>query len=270
MTEPLTAEIGVIGGSGFYRLLEPIAELQVDTPYGPASDKVTVARHADRAIAFLPRHGLHHTIPPHRINYRANIWALRSLGVRYLISPCAVGSLQPGIHPGDFVVTDQYVDRTNGRADTFYDGPDVFHVGPAEPYCPNLRRLAIDVIRSAGITVHEKGTIVVINGPRFSTEAESRWFTAEGWSVVGMTQYPEAYLALEQQIAVVNIALVTDYDCGLAADGSVPPVNADEVRKVFAANSDRIRAVVLEMAARIPPGLDSPCHRSLQFARISA
>lgn len=266
----LTADVGVIGGSGFYRLLEHAEAVKIQTPYGDPSDEIVVADVGSRRVAFLPRHGRHHTIPPHRINYRANIWALKSLGVRYLISPCAVGSLQPHIRPEDFVLCDQYVDRTHGRADTFYDGPQVFHVSAAEPYCPKLRALAASVIREHGLTVHDSGTIVVINGPRFSTRAESHMYTSLGFHVIGMTQYPEAHLALEQQMAVVNISLVTDYDCGLAADGKVAPVTAEEVRQVFERNSTRIRQVVLDLAARIPADLECAAHRSLEFAGISA
>jgi len=264
------ADVGVIGGSGFYSLLENAEPHRITTPYGDPSDEIVVADVGHRRVAFLPRHGRHHTIPPHRINYRANIWALKSLGVRYLISPCAVGSLQPHIKPEHFVLCDQYVDRTHGRVDTFYDGPQVFHVGAAEPYCPKLRALAAEVIREHGVTLHEHGTIVVINGPRFSTKAESRWYTQMGFDVVGMTQYPEAHLAVEQQIAVVNISLVTDYDCGLAAEGKVAPVTAEEVRQVFARNSARIRSVVLDLAARIPPDLDCEAHHALENAGISA
>jgi 5'-methylthioadenosine phosphorylase len=270
MTTTANAPIGVFGGSGFYRFLDNVQEVSIETPYGDPSDSLFLAELDGRTIAFMPRHGRRHTIPPHRINYRANIWAMKSVGVRYLISPCAVGSLQPHIKPGEFVLCDQFVDRTRGRIDTFYDGPEVYHVSPAETYCPNLRRLAREVIVSRGITVHESGTIVVINGPRFSTKAESRWFSAQGWEVIGMTQYPEAYLALEQQIAVVNISLVTDYDCGLFHEGEIEPVTAAEVYKVFKQNADNIKEVVLEMARRIPLDMDSPCHHSLDHARISA
>jgi 5'-methylthioadenosine phosphorylase len=264
-----TAAIGVIGGSGFYSFLENVREITIETPYGPPSDSFFLADLEDRTVAFVPRHGRHHTIPPHRVNYRANIWAMKSLGVRYLISPCAAGSLQANVHPGDFVVCDQYVDRTRGRADTFYDGPEVYHVSPADPYCPHLRRLTIDVIRAQGIPVHERGTIVVINGPRFSTKSESRWFSSQGWEVISMTQYPEAYLALEQAIAVVNISLITDYDSGLFAEGKVEPVNATEVLEVFKRNSERIKNVVLDLVQRIPLDLDSPLHHTLDHARIS-
>ena len=202
------------------------------------------------------------------INYRANVWAMKSLGVRYLISPCAAGSLQKEVAPEHFVVCDQYVDRTRDRKDTFYEGPDVYHVSSADPYCPHLRKLAIEVIRDQGITVHEKGTVVVVQGPRFSTKAESRWFTQAGWEVINMTQYPEAYLALEQAMAVVNIALITDYDCGLTADGHVEPVTQSEVFAVFLKNAERVRNVVLELIHRIPLDLDSPCHHVLEHAKV--
>lgn len=259
---------GVIGGSGFYSLLDEVREVRVATPYGEPSDSVFLATLDGKRIAFLPRHGRKHTIPPHKINYRANIWALKSLGVKFLISPCAVGSLQPHVKPGQFVVCDQFVDRTRGRIDTFYDGPEVYHVSPADAYCPVLRRIAVEVIREHGIEVHESGTIVVINGPRFSTKAESKWFSSQGWDVVGMTQYPEAMLALEQCMAVVNVALVTDYDCGLFAENLVQPVSAAEVGLVFQQNAERIKAVVLDLIRKIPADLDSPSHHALDHARI--
>jgi 5'-methylthioadenosine phosphorylase len=263
------AQIGVIGGSGFYSLLENVRERTIETPFGPPSDSIFLAELDGKTVAFLPRHGRKHTIPPHKINYRANVWAMKSLGVKFLISPCAAGSLQPHVKPEHFVVCDQYVDRTRGRADTFYEGPEVYHVSPADPYCPHLRKIAIDVIREHGITVHDTGTVVVINGPRFSTKSESKWFSDQGWEVISMTQYPEAYLALEKEIAVVNISLITDYDCGLFAEGSVEPVNAAEVYEVFKKNADRIKSVVLDIIRRIPLDLDSPLHHSLQYAKVS-
>ena len=265
-----SADIGVFGGSGFYSLLENVKEISVETPYGAPSDNVFLAEAGGKRVAFIPRHGRKHTIPPHEINYRANVWAMKSLGVRYLISPCAAGSLQTHVRPEDFVVCDQYVDRTSGRKDTFYDGPQVMHVSSAQPYCPHLRRLAIEVIRENGIRVHETGTVVVINGPRFSTRAESQWFTRAGWEVINMTQYPEAYLALEQAIAVVNIALITDYDAGLVAEGETAPVTQDEVYSVFLRNAARIKTVVTELIRRIPADLDSPCHHVLEHAKVSA
>jgi 5'-methylthioadenosine phosphorylase len=262
------ADIGVFGGSGFYSLLPGVQEVIIETPYGDPSDSLFLAEYAGKRVAFLPRHGRHHTIPPHKINYRANVWAMKSLGVRYLISPCAAGSLQTHVKPEHFVVCDQFVDRTRGRVDTFYEGPEVYHISSADPYCPHLRKIAIDVIREQGITVHEHGTVVVVNGPRFSTRSESRWFTQAGWEVISMTQYPEGYLALEQAMAVVNIALITDYDCGLVAEGDIAPVTNEEVFTVFKKNSERVKNVVLEMIRRIPLDLDSPCHHALEGAKV--
>ena len=249
------AEIGVFGGSGFYTLLEDVREAKIDTPYGPPSDSVFLATIAGRRVAFLPRHGRRHTIPPHRINYRANVWAMRSLGVKAIISPCAAGSLQLAVEPGHFVVSDQFVDRTNGRADTFFDGPIVSHFSSAEIYDPVLRQVALEVIREHGITVHDGGTVVVIQGPRFSTKAESKWFTDAGWEVINMTQYPEAYLCRELGMAVVNIALVTDYDAGVLE--GTHAVTAHDVLAVFEQNAERIRKVVLDMVGRFPADLDS-------------
>ena len=250
-----TAEIGVVGGSGFYSLLDDVREVKIDTPYGPPSDSLFLAEVAGRKVAFLPRHGRRHTIPPHKINYRANVWALRSLGVKAVISPCAAGSLQLTVKPGDFVVCDQLVDRTNGRADTFYDGPIVTHLSSAEMYDPVLRQLAIDTIRDHGITVHETGTIVIIQGPRFSTKAESKWFSDAGWEVINMTQYPEAWLCRELGMAVVNIALITDYDAGVLE--GTEAVDATSVLEVFQQNASRIQSVVLDLIGRFPADLDS-------------
>ncbi|MBZ0212875.1 MAG: S-methyl-5'-thioadenosine phosphorylase [Nitrospirae bacterium] len=249
------AEIGIFGGSGFYQLLERVEEVKIDTPYGPPSDMVMLATHAGRRVAFLPRHGRHHTIPPHKINFRANVWAMKALGVKAIVSPCASGSLQKHVAPGDFVVCDQFVDRTKGRDDTFFDGPIVTHVSPAETYSPVLRKLAIEAIKKNGIPVHERGTIVVIQGPRFSTKAESKWFTEMGWEVINMTQYPEAYLCREMGMAVVNISLITDYDSGVVADTEA--VTAHSVIEVFQKNSARIRSVVLDLVASMPEDLDS-------------
>src|SRR5512147_2813529 len=231
-----TAEIGVFGGSGFYSLLDDVREIKVDTPYGAPSDSFFLAEVAGRRVAFLPRHGRRHTIPPHAINYRANVWAMRSLGVKAVISPCAAGSLQLAVKPGDFVVCDQFVDRTRGRIDTFYDGPIVTHLSSAEIYDPVLRRLAIETIRDHGIEVHEQGTVVVIAGPRFSTKAESKWFSDAGWEVI-------------------NISLITDYDAGVHE--GTEAVDAMSVLEVFRQNAERIQAVVLDLIGRFPADLDA-------------
>jgi 5'-methylthioadenosine phosphorylase len=254
------AEIGVFGGSGFYSLLNDVREIKVDTPYGPPSDSFFLASVGGRRVAFLPRHGRRHTIPPHLINYRANVWAMRSLGVRAVISPCAAGSLQLEVRPGDFVVCDQFVDRTRGRPHTFYDGPVVTHLSSAETYAPELRRVAIEVIREHGIPLHERGTVVVIEGPRFSTKAESKWFSDAGWEVINMTQYPEAWLCRELGMAVVNISLITDYDAGVHE--GTEAVDAQSVLEVFQHNAERIQKVVLEMIRLFPADLDALGTRS--------
>jgi 5'-methylthioadenosine phosphorylase len=229
--------------------------VKVDTPYGAPSDSVFLADVDGRRVAFIPRHGRRHTIPPHRINYRANVWAMRSLGVKAVISPCAAGSLQLAVKPGDFVVCDQFVDRTHGRIDTFYDGPIVTHLSSADIYDPVLRRLAIDTIRDHGIEVHERGTVVVIEGPRFSTKSESKWFSDAGWEVINMSQYPEAWLCRELGMAVVNISLITDYDAGVHE--GTEAVDAMSVLEVFQQNATRIQAVVLDLIGRFPADLDS-------------
>ncbi len=179
------AEIGVFGGSGFY-YLEGAEEIKVDTPYGAPSDNIAITTLGGKRVAFLPRHGKRHQIPPHMINYRANLWAMKELGVTRIISPCAAGSLQAGVKPGDFVICDQFVDRTYGRKDTFYDGPVTTHISTADPYCPEMSRLAVETAKKLGIPVHETGTVVVIQGPRFSTRAESRWFASQGWEVINV------------------------------------------------------------------------------------
>ena len=198
------AEIGVFGGSGFYSLLDGVDEVTLETPYGAPSAKVAIGEIGGRRVAFLPRHGKDHQLPPHIINYRANIWAMKELGVTQIIGPCASGSLQPRVKPGDFVFCDQYVDRTKGRIDTFYDGPVATHISSAEPYCPAMRSIAIGAAAELEINAHEEGTVVIIQGPRFSTKAESRWFSAQGWEVINMTQYPEAYLARELEICYLK------------------------------------------------------------------
>jgi 5'-methylthioadenosine phosphorylase len=260
------AEIGVFGGSGFYSLLDDVREIKVDTPYGAPSDSFFLASVGGRRVAFLPRHGRRHTIPPHKINYRANVWAMRSLGVKAVISPCAAGSLQLKVKPGDFVVCDQFVDRTSGRVQTFYDGPIVTHLSSAETYAPELRKIAVDVCREHGIEVHDGGTVVVIEGPRFSTKSESKWFSDAGWEVINMTQFPEAWLCRELGMAVVNISLITDYDAGVHE--GTEAVDARSVLEVFAQNAERIQAVVLDMIGRFPADLDSlGALAALEFTR---
>ncbi|MBC7332439.1 MAG: S-methyl-5'-thioadenosine phosphorylase [Synergistetes bacterium] len=262
----IKADIGVFGGSGFYELMEDYEEVKVETPYGAPSDKIAIGEIAGKKVAFLPRHGKDHRYPPHMIPYRANLYAFKKLGVKRIIAPCAAGSLQKHVKPGDFVVCDQLVNRTFRRIDTFYDGPIVTHVSFADPYCPELRRVAIEVIKELNIPLHEKGTVVVIEGPRFSTRAESRWYSQMGWEVINMTQYPESILARELEMCYVNISLITDYDVGI--EGEVGPVTAEEVIRIFKENVDKAKKVVFKMIERIPLERECKCGEALKYARV--
>jgi 5'-methylthioadenosine phosphorylase len=250
------AAIGVFGGSGFYSFLDDVEEVTLDTPYGAPSAPATIGTIGPHRVAFVPRHGRHHEHSPARLPYRANLWAMRMLGVRTVLAPSAVGSLRREIEPGDFVVLDQVVDRTRGRDDTFYDADTVHHVSFAHPYCEPLRQLAIKAGDRADVTMHPAGTLVVINGPRFSTKAESRWYSAQGWDVVGMTGYPEGYLARELGLHYAAIALSTDYDAGLEDDPGIEPVTHEQVFAVFEENVTRVRALLLELIPQIPDRLD--------------
>ena len=250
------AEIGVFGGTAFYSFLDDIEEVAVQTPYGAPSGPVAVGHVAGRAVAFLARHGPGHSVPAHRINYRANLWALRRLGVRRVLAPSSVGSLQREVAPGDLVVCDQLVDRTSGRADTFFDGPLPAHVTFADPYCPELAGVMVGAARQAGVTVHERGTVVVIQGPRFSTRAESQWFSAAGWSVVNMTQYPEAALARELGICYSGLALVTDYDAGVER---AEAVTMEGVFRVLAENIEKVKDVLVRAIPAIPATVGCGC-----------
>lgn len=261
----MKARIGIFGGSGFYSLLEGVDEVQVETPYGAPSAPVTIGEIEGVPVAFLPRHGKEHTLPPQMINYRANVWAMKSLGVERIIGPCAAGSLKEEVRPGDFVISDQLVDRTTGRKDTFYDGPITTHVSFADPYCPDMREVAIKTGRDQGITLHERGTVVTIQGPRFSTRAESKWFQQAGWEVINMTQYPEAYLARELEICYVNIALITDYDVGV--EGRDDAVSHEEVIKVFTANNDKLRGLLFALVPALPTERNCHCSTALKGAR---
>jgi 5'-methylthioadenosine phosphorylase len=264
------ADVGVFGGSGFYSLMEgPVEQVVVQTPYGAPSDTLTIGRIGDVRVAFLPRHGPHHRLPPHAINYRANLWAMAHLGVTRLIAPTAAGSLQPYIKPGDFVVCDQFVDRTYAREQTFFDGPRVVHISSADPYCPELRSLSIEVGRELGITIHERGTVVVVQGPRFSTRAESRWFSNQGWQVINMTQYPEVALARELQMCYVNIALITDYDVGLEGESGIEPVSVAGVVQVMNANNDRVRRLIEVLVPHLAADRTCDCGHALDTAVIS-
>jgi len=263
------AEIGIIGGSGFYEFITDGQDYEVMTRWGRPSDKITIGQISGRAVAFLPRHGKNHIFPPHRVPYLANLAAFKKIGVKYLIAPSSCGSLQAGIKPGDFVICDQFVDRTKNRTDTYYHGPTVVHIVGAEPYCPTLRQLAIDSCRRLNIPHHPTGTAVVINGPRFSTKQESLYFTRMGNSVVNMTQYPEVVLAREQEICYVNISLCTDYDVGLVSEQHLPPVNIQQVLSTFKSNIERVKNLIGEMIKQLPPSkLTCDCQQTLTKSRI--
>jgi 5'-methylthioadenosine phosphorylase len=260
-----TAEVGVFGGSGFYSFLEDVEEVEVDTPYGKPSAPVAIGEVGSRRVAFLPRHGREHELPPAQIPYRANVWAMKELGVRRLIGPNASGALKAELELGEFVVCDQFVDRTTGRADTFYEGPETTHVSAADPYCPDLRRILVETARELGIRARDGGTVVVIQGPRFSTRAESRWFQAAGWDTINMTAYPEGYLARELELCYANISMVTDHDVGVEG---TEPVSHAEVVRVFGENNEKLRELLFAAIPKIGPQPEDVCSTALRGARI--
>ncbi len=264
------AEIGVFGGSGFYRFFKGAEEIPVKTPFGKPSAKVTLSEVGGKEVAFIPRHGVHHEYPPQTVPYRANVMAFKQLGARRIVAPNAVGSLKTDIRPGDLVFCDQFVNFTTGRKDTFYDGPETTHVGMAEPYCPQMREVAVKSAKKLGLAFHPKGTVVVIQGPRFSTTAESRFFTRQGWDVINMTQYPEVVLAREQELCYLNISLATDYDAGLEGDPSVKPVSHEEVIKVFNSKMESLRELIVEIVKALPEKRSCECGTALAHARMSA
>jgi 5'-methylthioadenosine phosphorylase len=259
--------IGVFGGSGFYEFLDDVEEVQIDTPFGAPSAALRIGHIDGRQVAFMPRHGDKHQFPPQRVNFRANVWAMREAGVRRILGPCACGSLQPDLHPGTFVVCDQFVDRTSARADTFYDDRTV-HASAADPYCPDLRATLVQAANELAIPVRDGGTVVVIQGPRFSTRAESRWFSSMGWSVVNMTQYPEAWLARELELCYATVALVTDYDVGLEGSTDIEPVSAEAAFEVFAENLARLRDLLFRAIPRIGPQPEDVCATALASAIV--
>ena len=256
--------IGIIGGSGLYQMEEVkiTEEKWVDTPFGKPSDAVMLGELAGRAVAFLPRHGRGHRIPPHQINYRANIYALKTLGVEQIISISAVGSMKEDIHPGHFVTVDQFIDRTKVRSQTFYEDGIAVHVGFAEPICNRLRTTAAGAAREAGVTIHDKGAYVCIEGPMFSSRAESNLYRSWGATVIGMTNYQEAKLAREAEICYSTIALSTDY-CSWKEDEVV------DVQKVLAtihANISNAQQTLKHFVAAVDEGAECSCRKALQGA----
>ncbi len=265
------AEVGVIGGSGFYSFLSDAQRLAVQTPFGAPSDDLVVGSILGRRVAFVARHGHDHRFPPHRVNYRANLWALRSVGVRQVLGPCAVGSLDPDLGPGSVVVPDQIVDRTWGRSHTVYDDVGgVVHVAFADPYCPQGRSAAAAALSASGLPHRFGGTLVVVNGPRFSTRAESRWHQQAGGTIVGMTAMPEAAIARELALCFTTVALVTDLDAGVEHGEGV---THDEVIAQFEHNMPGFKALVADIVEGLPPQQDDAdatcsCRHALDGLRL--
>ena len=278
-------EIGIIGGTGADIELEDVKSYKVYTPYGAPSDKIQIGMFKGRKVAFLPRHGPGHQIPPHGLNFRANIWALKQIGVQRIISPCAVGGLTEETDKGVFIVVDQYIDRTKGRADTFYEGGEVCHIGQSDPFCPEMNKLFAEAGKELGINIREKGTYVCVNGPRFSTRAESMMFRQWGGDIVGMTAYPEVVLAAELNMCYTSIATVTDLDCwameckacnkivaygekcptcGGAAEPMV--VTIDEILETMKNNSENLKKLLETVIPRIPTSVGCGCDHRLDGA----
>ncbi|MFH2013709.1 MAG: S-methyl-5'-thioadenosine phosphorylase [Patescibacteria group bacterium] len=263
----MKADIGIIGGSGLYKFFDKGKWVNIKTKYGKPSDQIFLFEYLGKKIAFLPRHGRKHNLPPHKINYQANIDAFKQLGVKLIISPAAVGSLQTNIKRGDFVFCNDFIDRTKKRKDTFFNGPKTVHISSTDCYCDQLRKIGKKVCEKNKIKVHDKGTVVVIEGPRFSSKAESKWFTKSGWHIINMTQYPENVLAREAEICYLNISLVTDYDVGVQG---IKPVSLEEVIKVFGKNIENVKKVIIDIIKEIPKDYScNKCHNALKGAIIS-
>ncbi len=262
----MSVEIAIIGGTGVYDqdMLEDAREVKIYTPYGDTSDLITIGHYKDKSIAFLPRHGKGHRIPPHKIPFRANIWALKSLGVRRILAPAAVGSLREDIIPGSIVIPDQFVDLTKKREYTFYDGGEVCHISVADPFCLQLRPIVIKKAKILGLNVHEKGTYICIEGPRYSTRAESRFFRDYiKADIIGMTLVPEVILAREMEICYVSIATVTDYDVW-----AEKPVSTQEVIDTLKKNIANTKMLLKNIIEDIPSERDCICKDTLKDAKL--
>jgi 5'-methylthioadenosine phosphorylase len=260
-----TAEIGIFGGTGIYDsgLLNDSKEIIIDTPYGKTSDSITVGEFNGRNVAFMPRHGKKHTIPPHLINFRANIWAFKELGVKRIIAPSAVGSLKKEFEPGHFALPSQFIDFTKSRKCTFSEDGRVIHISVADPFCPELQNVILDVTKKQGIQIHENCTYVCIDGPRFSTKAESGFFRTTGADIIGMTLVPECQLAREAQICYVSISTVTDYDVW-----AEKPVTAKEVMETLAKNVEMTKKILTLVIDQIPETKSCSCEKALEEAEF--
>jgi len=281
-----SVEIGIIGGTGSEITLENIKERKVYTPYGNTSAVPIIGELKGKKVAYLPRHGKDHSIPPHKINYRANIWALKELGVKIVISPSAVGSLKKEHTKGKFFLVDQYIDRTKKRFESFYEGGQLCHIGQADPYCEYLNELFYESGKSMNLSIQKGGIYVCIEGPRFSTRAESKMFRQWGGDVIGMTTYPEVVLAAEKEICYCSIAMVTDLDvwagecpkCGIVeynqkcdiCGGGVKKmaVNVPEVLITMEKNANNLKKLLEVGISKIDSGRDCPCHHTLTGSLI--
>jgi 5'-methylthioadenosine phosphorylase len=262
--------LGIIGGSGLYEMagLEGVEEVQVETPFGAPSDAIVRGRLGDVTLLFLPRHGRGHRIPPHRINYRANLFALKKLGAQQVLSVSAVGSLREDIHPGDMVLVDQFIDRTRARASTFFDEHGVVaHVGFADPTDAALREALAAACNKVGARVHRGGTYVCMEGPQFSTRAESLMYRSWGAQVIGMTNLPEAKLAREAELPYASLSMATDYDCWHQSEEAV---TVEAVIAVLMKNVSAARAIVKELAAHLPDASKSPAANALKDAIMTS
>jgi 5'-methylthioadenosine phosphorylase len=265
MASTCTAEIGIIGGSGFYdsSLFGSSKEVKIHTPFGAPSDLISVSEYKGINVAFLPRHGKRHTIPPHMINFRANIMALRDLGVKRIFAPSAVGSLKEDMKPGELVIPDQFIDFTKKREYTFYDGAVVGHFSMADPFCPEMRSMVIDAAKRFGIGHHGAATYVCVEGPRFSTRAESKLFRSWGADIIGMTLVPEVNLAREAGICYTTLATITDYDVW-----AEKPVTAHEVAQTMKSNVEKVKSLLAEVIPIAAKGRGCDCGRSIESALV--
>jgi len=258
-------EIGIFGGTGIYDsgLLEDTQEIDIDTPYGKPSDTITMGTFKGRKIAFLPRHGKKHSIPPHKINFKANIWAFKELGISRIVAPSAVGSLKEEFEPGHFALPTQFLDFTKSREGSFSDNGKVIHISVADPFCPELQTSILNVTNNQDLKMHKDCTYVCIEGPRFSTKAESKFFRTTGADIIGMTLVPECQLAREAQMCYVSISTVTDYDVW-----AEKPVTAKEVIATLSKNVEKTKKVLTELIDKIPKTRNCSCAKALEEAEF--
>jgi len=264
----MSVKIGIIGGSGLYEMgiLKDTEEIEIETPFGKPSDKITIGKIKNKEVAFLPRHGKGHKYPPHQVNYRANVFAMKECGVEYLISTAAVGSMKKTIKPGDFVIAEQLIDRSFKRATTFFEDGIVAHVGFADPFCKKLSDLAYQTIKKQDLDVH-RGTYISMEGPQFSTRAESKLYISWNVDVIGMTLAPEAKLAREAEMCLCGILTVTDYDCWYEAEEDVTVGNVVEILKK---NNKNLANIIENLIPKIDYERTCKCKNALEGALITS